>query len=170
MPNKGLAIMAGGKAAAPAKPTLSYSAENQFTITNYDTTVDYVLTGCTRAGNIITPSSSTATVASKYPRALVNSAAAQGLTAVHTRVLTTVSESPASQGCGPRPSTCCTSGILAVDGHTCEGTGTQVPDGWCNNECIGWCFGLYLTCYNYYWTDYSGSGYALIGSTWGKAA
>jgi hypothetical protein len=170
MPNLGILLSsAGGKGAAPAVPTLSYTAQNQFTITNYDSTLDYTLTNCTRSTDIITPTSGTATVTAKYPRALISSAARTAYTANHGIVLDSIASSPSSAGCSPRGFVGCPGGTVTdTAGNTgCAGPGTQGP--FCGTDCdASSCFGNFCTCWYYHWTDYSGSGYSLIGTVWGK--
>ena len=169
--------VSSGKGATPPVPTLSYTAENQFTITNYDSTLVYELTSCSRSNNIVIPSSSTATITAKYSRALVSSSARTLLTAPYDRVLTSVAGGVSSEGCGPRPNLCCPSGtIQGMAGNQCGGApGTQGSFAGCSGCTSGNpCYGLFITCWNWRWNNYStgpeGTGYTLIGSTWGKAA
>jgi len=166
-------LVAGSRAAAhgatPAIPALTYSAANQFTITNYDSSLTYVLTNCTRSGALVTPTGATATVAAQYPHGLFPSTARQALTAAHGRVQDSVYSGPHSDaGCGPRGGTTCGGGSLSdMSGGNYSGIGTQGD--FCGGACPGDCYGYFnFYCYNWHWTDYSGSGYSLIGSTWGK--
>ena len=177
MPNIAAILKPVPFGAAPATPTASYTAQNQFTITNYDPTLTYTVTGGSRSGNIVTISSvgTTATVKSSYPRGLATSAARSLLTAVYTRVLTSVAANPGSAGCGPRGTICCPGGsIVNTNGATCvPGPGTQGAFAECSGICSpSECFGLFITCWNWRWNNYStgpeGTGYTLIGSTWGK--
>lgn len=161
--------------ATPAVPTVSYTADNQFTITNYDATLTYTVTNGTRAGNLVTPTSTTTTVTVKYPRGVVSSAAATLLTAPYARVLTSVATTLGSEGCGPRPNLCCPTGtIQSTAGNQCGGApGTQGSFAGCSG-CTpsNPCYGLFVTCWNWRWNNYStgpeGTGYTLIGNTWGK--
>jgi hypothetical protein len=167
-------LIAGSRASAhgaiPTIPTLIYSAANQFTITDYDSTLTYILTNCTRSGALITPTGATATIAVQYPHGLLPSTARQALTAAHGRVLDGVESTPASAGCGNRSgdTKCCgPGGIMNTNGDTCDSSNGTQGD-FCGGACPGDCFGRFNTCYFYHWTDYSASGYSLIGSTWGK--
>lgn len=159
-----------GKGATPPVPTLSYTAQSQFTITNYDSTLQYSVTGASRSGNIVNINSvgTTATVNAKYSRSTISSANRSLLTAAHARVLYGPGTGVGRAGCGPQ-TVCCPSGMIHnPDGSQCGCCGTRG----CFAECCGRCedcTGNFLTCYNWYWTDYSGSGYTLIGSVWGKA-
>ena len=175
MPNIALLKTAVPLGAVPSVPTATYTAENQFTISNYDSTLTYAVVGGTRSGSVVTISSvgTTATVTAAYGRGVAASAAASLLTAASGRVLTSVASSPFSAGCGPRGTICCPSGtILDTSGTTCASGGTQGAFAECGNSCPGNCFGLFLTCWNWRWNNYStgpeGTGYTLIGNTWGK--
>lgn len=163
--------------AVPAVPTATYTAESQFTIGNFDSTLTYTVVGGTRVGSVVTISTvgTTATVTASYGRGVVASAALSLLTAANARVLTSIASQPFSAGCGPRPTTCCPSGtILDTSGATCASGGTQGSFAECGSSCPGNCYGLFLTCWNWRWTNYAtgpdGTGYTLIGNTWGKAA
>jgi hypothetical protein len=165
----------GGKGAVPSVPNLSYTAEGQFTITNYDSSLTYTVSGATRSGNLLTNVSNNATITAKYQRSVPSSAARTMNVAANVRILTSVAATPGSAGCGPRGTICCPgSSIVNTDGGQCvPGPGTQGSfaecDGVCSREN---CFGLFLTCWNWRWTNYStgpdGTGYTLIGNTWGK--
>lgn len=164
-----------GKGATPPIPTLSYTAEKQFTITNYDPTLIYDVVNATRSASVITINNTgtTATITSKYTRSVISSSSKNMLTAIHTRVLTSSAGGVSSEGCGPRPTICCPVTITGVDGSTCGSGGTRGNFAGCptcpSQPFEAGCFGLFLTCWNWYWTDYSGSGYNLFGSVWGKA-
>jgi hypothetical protein len=158
-------------AGPPAVPTLTYSAQNTFTITNYDATLTYTVTGATRTGNQLTAVTNGATIKAAWAPGAPQSAARTMNVLAHGRVLTTVAATPQDTGCGTRPGQCCPSGILNTSGATCSsGPGTLVPDAFCGGSCPGNCFGEYLTCYNWYWTNYTASGYTLIGTVWGKVS
>lgn len=179
MPSVAMVARGAPLGATPTVPTLSYSAQGQFTITNYDSLLTYTVVNGTRSGNVITVSSTgtTATVTAKYSRGLVSSASSSMLTAAHGRVLSSIATSLGSEGCGHRSDLCCPGGtILDTSGAVCGGApGTRTAGG-CGGGCPegpydpfeAGCFTLYVTCWNWYWTDYSGSGYSLIGSVWGK--
>jgi hypothetical protein len=169
----------GSTAKFPAPPpTLSYTAEGQFTITNHSASLFYSVSGATRSGNLLTSVSNGATIRAAYGSGLPLSAAATMLVAPHVRVLTTVATGIGSEGCGPRPNICCPgSSILNTNGDQCGGApGTQGGFAGCSG-CApfpgpGDCFGTFLTCWNWRWTNYSdgtdGTGYTLIGNIWGK--
>lgn len=169
MPNIAMLSSFVAFGATPAVPILSYTAQSQFTITNYDSTLQYSVTGGSRLGNIINISNvgTTATVSAKYPRSTVSSENKSLLTAAYARVLYGPGTGVGSAGCGSRY-VCCPSGMIHnTNGDQCLSGGTQG----CFAECCGTCAdctGLFLTCYNWYWTDYTGSGYTLLGSVWGK--
>lgn len=158
-------------AGPPPVPTLAYTAQGTFTITNYDPTLTYTVTGATRSGSQLTGISSGATIKTAYSPGAPQSAARTMYVANHGIVLTTVAATPSSTGCGPRPDLCCPAGTTqsAVSPVQCGGSPGTRGD-YCGGSCPGDCFGLFVTCRNYYWTDYSSSGYTLIGSIWGKAA
>lgn len=71
------ATIAGGGKIVAAKPTLSHTATNQFTIGNYDSTFIYTITNGTRSGAIVTPSgaSQSCTVVARAPKGITNSTA-----------------------------------------------------------------------------------------------
>jgi hypothetical protein len=159
---------------APSAPTLSYTAQGQFTITNYNASLTYVVSGATRSGNLLTSVSNGATITAAYSAGAPVSAASTMNVLANARILSTPGQFLASEGCGPRPNLCCPSGqILNTAGESCGGSpGTIGPDYLCSNSCPGYCFTLYMQCYYWYWTNYTSSGYTLIGGdsgTWGKA-
>lgn len=164
---------------APPVPNLSYTADGVFTITNYNATFNYTTTGATRSGDQLTSVSNNATITARYAAGAPVSAARTMLVAANARVLTTVNTGIGSEGCGPRPNICCPgSSILNTNGDQCGGApGTQGNFAGCSG-CApfpgpGDCYGTFLTCWNWRWTNYSdgtdGTGYTLIGNTWGKA-
>jgi hypothetical protein len=169
--------VASTKFAAPT-PALSYTADGQFTITNYSATLFYSVSGATRTADLLTSVSDNATITAAYASGLPVSATKTMRVAPHVRVLTSVAGGVSSEGCGPRPDLCCPAGtIQGTAGNQCGGApGSVVPDQFCSNQGIscspGNCFGLYITCWNWRWTNYSdgtdGTGYTLIGNTWGK--
>lgn len=157
-------------AGPPETPVLAYTGEGEFTITDFDPALVYVVSGATLTGALLTEVTDGATVRSIYAPGAPPSNPSTMRVLAHGRVLGSVAANPSSQGCGPRPTVCCPAGtVMDTAGTTCSNTGTQVPDNWCNNECPGWCFGMYLTCYHFSWTDYSANGFTLIGAVWGKA-
>lgn len=169
-PSSRARIFGGGLAVAPAQPILTYTGQNQFTLSNPDSTLVYTLVNCTRSGNVFTTTSSTATITAKYGRALISSAARTLYTANHGRVLYNQQQGPGDAGCGPRGTICCPEGMIADSaGNSCASGGTQGAFSSCDGIPDCDCFGVFIDfCYNYYWTDYSSSGYALLGSVWGK--
>lgn len=177
MPNIAAIQRVGGLGATPPTPTLAYTGLKQFTITNYDSTLTYTLTNCTRSGSVITVTNvgTNATVTARYGRGLSASAAGTGATLANGRVLTGAPTNYTDTGCGPRGTSCCSGGqILNVDGSTCSSVGSLAPDNFCGGSCPGNCFQMTISCYSYYWTDYTSSGYTISGSTtstssvWGK--
>jgi hypothetical protein len=156
-------------AGPPAAPVLAYTAENQFTISNYDAALTYVVAGATRAGAVLTGVSDGATVKVAYSVGSPESAPSTMRVAAHARVLDSIASSPSSAGCGPRGFVACPPGTISNPDGTagCAGPGTQGD--FCGGACPGDCFGNFCTCWNWHWTDYSGSGYTLIGNVWGKA-
>ncbi len=167
--------------ATPAVPALTYTTQNQFTISNYDPTLTYLVSGGTRSVNIITVSSvgSTATVTARYGRGLVASSAKSMLTAAYSRVLTSVASTPSDTGCGPRNNITCTGGtILDTNGTVSGGApGSLIQDpaqgaSFCGGACDTNCWSLSVVCWNWRWNNYStgpdGTGYTLLGNTWGK--
>lgn len=170
----GLAALArvGGLGATPAVPSLTYTAEKQFTITDYDATLEYTVSGGTRSGAVITVTTTgvTATVTAKYPRAVLASSARQMLTAAHGIVLDSVASNPGSTGCGPRGDIACPGGTVTGTGGDTYVRGPGTVGDYCGGSCPGNCYGLFGTCWYYHWTDYSGSGYTQQGNVWGKAS
>jgi hypothetical protein len=164
----------GSTAKFPAPlPTLSYTADGQFTITNHSASLFYSVSGATRSGNLLTSVSNGATIRAAYGSGLPLSAAATMLVAANARVLTTINTGIGSTGCGPRPTICCPGDtIFNTNGDQCASGGTQGNHGGCEGCAPGDCFGVFLTCWNWRWTNYSdgtdGTGYTLIGNTWGK--
>jgi hypothetical protein len=156
-------------AGPPAAPVLAYTAQGQFTITNFDATLTYTVTGATRTGAVLTGVSDGATVKVAYTSTSPQSAPSTMRVAAHARILDTQVSAPSSTGCGPRPDLCCPDGtIMSAAGNQCGGApGTQGD--WCGGACPGNCYGTFVTCWTWHWTDYSGSGYTLIGNVWGKA-
>ena len=159
---------------APATPNLSYTAQSTFTITNYDATLTYAVTGATRSGNQLTSVTNNATITAAYAAGAPVSAARTMLVANNVRILTSVAGGVGSEGCGPRPTICCPGNTIQnTNGDQCGSVGTQGNFAGCSGCAPGDCFGLFLTCWNWRWTNYStgpdGTGYTLIGSVWGKA-
>jgi hypothetical protein len=159
----------------PDAPTLSYTAQGQFTITNYNASLTYVVVGATRSGNLLTSVSNGATITSAFAPGATTSAASTMNVLAHSRVLTD-SVGVSSTGCGPRPNLCCPDGrIMNTGGTTCGGApGSLIGDpnqgaAFCGGACDTNCWQLTISCYNWYWTNYASSGYTLIGNTWGKA-
>lgn len=159
---------------APAAPQLSYTAEGQFTITNYDSSLTYAVVGATRTGNLLTSVTNGATITAAYSTGAPTSAASTMNVLAHARVLTD-GIGVTSTGCGPRGDICCPGGrILNTAGQVCGGApGSLAPDNFCDGTpgypCPGFCYQLTVACYNWYWTNYTSSGYTLIGNIWGKA-
>ena len=60
-----LAGFRGGVSAPPA-PTLSYTADGAFTITNYSASLTYAVSGATRSGSSLTSVSYGATITAAY--------------------------------------------------------------------------------------------------------
>jgi hypothetical protein len=172
----------GSTAKFPAPlPTLSYTADGQFTITNYSATLFYSVSGATRSADLLTSVSDNATIRAAYASGLPLSATATMRVAPHVRVLTTINTGIGSAGCGPRSTICCPGDtILDTAGNQCISGGTQgcfaeCDGNTCGSPCgpqTGDCFGVFGTCWNWRWTNYSdgtdGTGYTLIGNTWGK--
>ena len=163
-------------AGPPPAPTLSYTAEGQFTITNYDSTLVYAVSGATRTGNLLTSVTNGATITTAYVAGAPTSNPSTMNVLANARVLYGPATGVTSTGCGPRPDQCCPSGmIINTSGQVCGGApGSFISDpnqaaAFCNGQCNDNCWQLTISCYNWYWTDYSGSGYTLIGQTWGKA-
>jgi hypothetical protein len=169
----------GSTAKFPAPPpTLSYTAEGQFTITNHSASLFYSVSGATRSGNLLTGVSNGATIRAAYGSGLPLSPAATMLVAANVRILTTVAANLGSEGCGPRSNIACPGdSIINTAGQNfIPGPGTQGNFAGCSG-CApfpgpGDCVGLFGTCWNWRWTNYStgpdGTGYTLIGSIWGK--
>lgn len=168
--------VSGGKGATPPTPSISYTAENQFVIANYDSTLTYSVSNGTRSGNIVTANSAgtVATITSKYQKSLITSVSKSLRTLVHSRVLYGTAAGIGSAGCGPRPTIYCPSGMITntAGDSSIPGGGTKG----CFYECCpygiytceGNCYGLFGSCYNWYWTDYASNGYNLYSSVWGK--
>ena len=153
-------------------PNLTYSADGQFTISNYDAAQTYTVSGATRTGAVLTGVSDNATITAKYTSGSTASSARTMRVQAHGRVLDAVQQNFSSAGCGTRSDSCCGSNwIMGTDGHTCGGSpGTQGNWTECGGSCPGNCFGYFnVQCWSWHWTDYSGSGYTQIGNTWGKA-
>lgn len=161
---------------APPAPQLSYTAEGQFTIINYSSTIFYEVSGATRTNDILSSISNGATIRAAYSVGAPLSNSSLMNVAINTRVLTTVATNITDTGCGPRPNLCCPGGTIQnTSGAVCGGSpGSVAPDNFCGNTCDpGNCFQLTVTCWNWRWTNYStgpdGTGYTLIGNIWGKA-
>ena len=159
-----------GGLSAPAAPQLSYTADGQFTITNYNASLTYAVVGATRTGNLLTGVSNGATITAAYSVGAPTSAVSTMNVLANARVLTD-SIGVTDTGCGPRGNICCPDGrILNTSGQVCGGApGSLAPDVFCGGACDGNCYQLTVACYNWYWTNYTSSGYTLIGNTWGKA-
>jgi hypothetical protein len=153
---------------------LSYTADGQFTITNYNAALFYTVTGATRTNDLLTSVSDNATITAAYASGLPVSPTTTMRVAPNVRVLTSVNTSLTDTGCGTRPDLCCPAGtIQSTAGNQCGGApGSLAPDNFCGGACPGNCFQLTVTCWNWRWTNYSdgtdGTGYTLIGNTWGK--
>ena len=165
--------IAGISLPAPT-PTLSYTADGQFTITNYNAALFYTVTGATRTNDLLTSVSDNATITAAYANGLPVSPTTTMRVAPNVRILTSVNTSLTDTGCGTRPDLCCPAGtIQSTAGNQCGGApGSLAPDNFCGGACPGNCFQLTVTCWNWRWTNYSdgtdGTGYTLIGNTWGK--
>jgi hypothetical protein len=162
-------------AGPPPPPTLSYTAQNQFTITNYNAALVYAVSGATRAGSLLTSVSNGATIATSYAVGATISNVSTMNVLAHGRVLTT-SFGVTDTGCGPRGNICCPGGTIQdTSGNVCGGApGSYIADpaqaaAFCGGACDYNCYQLTVTCYNWYFTDYTGSGYTLMGNVWGKA-
>lgn len=165
---------------APATPNLSYTAQSTFTITNYDATLTYAVTGATRSGNQLTSVTNNATITAAYASGAPVSGTRTMLVANNARILTSFATNVVSTGCGPRPDLCCPGGTIAnTSGQVCGGApGSFIADpnqaaAFCGGQCNDNCWQLAWGCWNWRWTNYStgpdGTGYTLIGSVWGKA-
>ena len=165
-----LLLAAAATLGKPDAPQLSYTADGQFTITNYSASLTYALTGATRTGNIISSVTNGATITAAYAAGAPVSGSSLMNVLAHARVLTD-SIGVTDTGCGPRGNLCCPSGrILDTAGNVCGGApGSLAPDIFCGGSCPGNCYQLTIACYSWYWTNYTSSGYTLIGNTWGKA-
>jgi hypothetical protein len=159
-------------AGPPRAPQLLYTADREFTITDYNAALTYVLSpgGGTRTGNKVVGAVNNATLKAAYGPTLDQSAPSTMLVAAHGYVLGGVVATPSSAGCSPRGQLCCPGGsVMNTAGATCDpGPGTQGP--FCGGSCSDQdCFGQFLTCYSYTMTDYTSSGYVKYGNNWGKA-
>lgn len=167
-----LAGLRGGVSSPPA-PLLSYTADNAFTITNYDASLTYTVSGATRSGSSLTGVSYGATVRASYSAGAPLSNTSTMFVLANARVLYGSPTPVTSTGCGPRPDICCPSGLIFnSSGQVCGGSpGSIAPDNFCQfPSCTpGQCYQLTISCYNWYWTNYTAEGYTLIGNTWGKA-
>lgn len=165
---------------APTAPTLIYgTTAGHFTITNYDPLLTYTLTNATRSGSDVTVTTiaTDATIKASTPGSPLFSATKTLKTAANARSLYSVYSGPDSTvGCtyGHSGFYCGGGSIASSAGDTWSGPGTvgDFCGGACTDPpCMG-IFGFY--CYNWNWTDYSGSGYSIIGPTtstssiWGK--
>ena len=164
-----LAGLRGG-VSSPSAPVLSYTSDNVFTITNYDASLTYTVSGATLSGSFLIRVSNGATVRASYSAGSPASNASTMNVLANARVLTD-SVGVTDTGCGPRGSLCCPGGrILDPAGNVCGGApGSMAPDAFCGGACDGNCWQLTISCYNWYWTNYTANGYTLIGNTWGKA-
>lgn len=170
-----LFLAAAASLGKPDAPQLSYTAQGQFTITNYDASLTYALSGATRSSNIISSVSNGATITAAYASGAPVSGASLMNVLANARVLTD-SIGITDTGCGPRGNICCPDGrIQNTGGAVCGGApGSFISDpgqaaAFCGGACNDNCWQLTVACYNWYWTNYTSSGYALIGNTWGKA-
>jgi len=161
---------------SPAAPILSYTAQGQFTITNYNASLTYAVIGATRSGNLLTGVSNGATITAAYASGAPVSNTSTMNVLAHARVLYGGATGVTSTGCGPRDNLCCPSGlILDTNGTVCGGApGSFIADpnqaaAFCGGACNDNCWQLTIACYNWYWTNYTSSGYTLIGNIWGKA-
>lgn len=172
-----LFLAAAATLGKPDAPQLSYTAQGQFTITNYNASLTYALSGATRTDDIISSVTNGATITAAYASGAPVSGASLMNVLAGARVLT--DNAPiTSTGCGPRDSICCPDGRIQNTGGTvCGGyPGSLAPDNFCDGTpgypCDGNCYQLTVNCYNWYWTNYTAEGYTLFGGdsgTWGKA-
>jgi hypothetical protein len=156
----------GSVKASPAQPAITYgAAEGQFTITNYDASLTYALSGCSRSGSTLSAVSNGATVTVAYTSVSPPSASRTLNVLAHGRILVTGTAYPRDCCPGPCPGWNCPNGwITDTSGNTYASVGTYHTGLPCGNG-----FQLVPTCWSWYWSDYSGSGYTQIGNTWGKA-
>lgn len=168
-----------GGISSPDTPTLSYTAQGEFTIINYSASLTYTVVGATRTNDKLTNVTNNATITAAYSAGAPVSSARTMLVANNVRILTSVSTSLTSTGCGTRPDLCCPGGTIQnTSGAVCGGApGSLAPDNFCDGTpgypCNGNCYQLTVNCWNWRWTNYDtgpdGTGYTLIGSVWGKA-
>lgn len=155
---------------APAVPVLTYSADSQFTISNYNAALTYAVTGCTRSGSSLTSVSNNATITAAYGEG-TPSAARTMLILAHTYYSTGYASTTSPvESCGGSAWAYCSSGYSdVVTGSTNFGSGTYQPS-LCGGSCPATCFYNGAgNCYNRALTDYTSSGYTLQGSKWGKS-
>jgi hypothetical protein len=162
---------------APAAPTLSYTAQGQFTITNYNASLTYAVIGATRSGNLLTGVSNGATITAAYSAGAPVSNASTMNVLAGARVLYGAVTSVTSTGCGGQSAFCPAGQITDPSGGTGGCCGSVAPDNFCDvgfgNYCDpGNCYQITIGCQNWYWTNYTANGYTLFGGdsgTWGKA-
>lgn len=159
----------------PQAPQLSYVAEGQFSITNFDDKLSYTVSGATRSGSLLTGVSNNATIAASFEPDSIKSNVSTMNVLANARILSP-GDNQSSTGCGPRGDLCCPGGqIMDAGGRTCGGApGSFIADpsqaaAFCNGQCNDNCWSLTIACYNWRWTDYTADGYKLIGQIWGRA-
>lgn len=158
----------------PESPTISYTAQGQFTITNYNASLTYAVVGATRSSNLLTSVSNGATITAAYASGAPTSAVSTMNVLAHAQVLGNFVTGVTDTGCGPRGNICCPGGLVQPNFAQCGGApGSLAPDNFCDTgggaPCPGNCYQLTIACYNWYYTNYTSEGYTLIGNTWGKA-
>lgn len=163
-----------GGVSSPSAPQLSYTADGQFTITNYNASLTYAVVGATRTDNLLTSVTNGATITAAYSAGAPPSAVSTMNVLAHAQVLGSFVTGVTDTGCGPRPNICCPTGLVQPNFAQCGGSpGSLAPDNFCDGTpgypCDGNCYQLTIACYNWYYTNYTSEGYTLIGNTWGKA-
>ena len=79
---------------APPVPQISYTAAGQFTISPYNSSLTYVVSGATRSGALLSSVSNGATITATYSAGAPVSNASTMNVQAHGRVLTSVASTP----------------------------------------------------------------------------
>lgn len=154
------AAAAGGGRFTPDRPTLSYlgsgtTNNGKFSITNYNSSFIYNITGGTRSDSTITVTAATgsATITARSPKGFVDSPSIAAFRQAATQYFVETVPFRCYE-CGSPP--CCAPG--------CCGCGTCYYDsnnGFGKSGCFACC-----PCGYYAYTNYSGSGYTWSGSNY----
>lgn len=161
MPNPSIiaGIASGGRGVIPPKPTLSHTANGQYTITNYSASYTYTNSGATRSSNILTDMAGTGSVnvTAKSAKGIISSAIGTLYRQQPTTDMVYQQNYWGEVGCGSCTHNC---------PNYCGGCGECACSYYPSTNTCGRSTGCQV-CYNH---DYSGAGYISEFGEWSKVS